>query len=105
MQVIEKPWGHEEIWGDLRNKYLGKTLHINMKNRLSLQYHEKKEETFLILYGEVHMQLNGEERVCLPGDVINIEAGVRHAFSSPNGSVIEEISSTHFKRLLLSFVS
>ena len=61
------------------------------------QYHEKKEETFLILYGEVHMQLNGEKRVCLPGDVINIEAGVRHAFSSPNGSVIEEISSTHYK--------
>jgi len=61
------------------------------------QYHEKKEETFLILYGEVHMKLNGEERVCLRGDIINIEAGVRHAFSSPNGSVIEEISSTHYK--------
>jgi sialic acid synthase SpsE/mannose-6-phosphate isomerase-like protein (cupin superfamily) len=61
------------------------------------QYHEKKEETFLVLYGDVHMLLNGEKRICYPGDVINIEAGVRHAFSSPNGSIIEEISSTHFK--------
>ena len=61
------------------------------------QYHEKKEETFHVLYGEVHLYLNGEKKVCVPGDVINVEPGVRHAFSSPNGSVIEEISSTHFK--------
>ena len=44
MRTVEKPWGKEEIWGNLPGKYLGKTLHINMKNRLSLQYHEKKEE-------------------------------------------------------------
>jgi len=29
--------------------------------------------------------------------VINVEPGVRHAFVSPTGSVIEEISSTHYK--------
>jgi len=61
------------------------------------QYHETKEETFHVLYGEVHLYLNGEKRICLPGDVVNIEPGVRHAFFSPEGSVIEEISSTHFK--------
>jgi quercetin dioxygenase-like cupin family protein len=48
------------------------------------------------LHGEVHLQLDGDSRVCRPGDVITIEPGVRHAFSSPGGSVIEEISSTHF---------
>jgi sialic acid synthase SpsE/mannose-6-phosphate isomerase-like protein (cupin superfamily) len=61
------------------------------------QYHKMKEETFLVLHGEVHLFLNGEKRVCNPGDVVNIEPGVRHAFVSPTGSVIEEISSTHHK--------
>jgi mannose-6-phosphate isomerase-like protein (cupin superfamily) len=61
------------------------------------QYHKMKEETFHVLHGEVHLFLNGEKRVCRPGDVVNIEPGVRHAFVSPTGSVIEEISSTHHK--------
>lgn len=61
------------------------------------QYHLKKEETFHVLFGEVHLYLNGKMQICLPGDVVNIEPGVRHAFTSPRGSIIEEISSTHFK--------
>jgi sialic acid synthase SpsE/mannose-6-phosphate isomerase-like protein (cupin superfamily) len=61
------------------------------------QYHQQKEETFHVLAGEVHISLNGEEQVCRPGDVVTIEPGVRHAFFSPQGSVIEEISTTHFK--------
>jgi D-lyxose ketol-isomerase len=61
------------------------------------QYHNKKEETFHVLHGEVHISLNGEKRVCFPGEVVNVEPGVRHAFVSPTGSVIEEISSTHYK--------
>jgi sialic acid synthase SpsE/mannose-6-phosphate isomerase-like protein (cupin superfamily) len=61
------------------------------------QYHKKKEETFHVLFGELHIFLNGVKKTCKPGDVINIEPGVRHAFVSPTGAVIEEISSTHFK--------
>lgn len=61
------------------------------------QYHKQKEETFHILYGEVTLELNGQPRICTPGDVITIEPGTRHAFSSHSGAVIEEISSTHFK--------
>ncbi len=60
------------------------------------QYHLQKEETFHILFGEIHLKLNGALRVCRPGDVINIEPGVRHEFFSPTGAVFEEISSTHF---------
>lgn len=59
------------------------------------QYHRKKEETFHVLFGEVHLTLDGKSRICNPGDVITIEAGVKHAFVSLTGSVIEEISSTH----------
>lgn len=61
------------------------------------QYHLQKEETFHVLHGEVHLRLNGELKICKPGEVVTVETGVRHAFTSPTGAVMEEISSTHFK--------
>jgi sialic acid synthase SpsE/D-lyxose ketol-isomerase len=61
------------------------------------QYHKQKEETFHVLYGDIHLELDGKPRICKPGDVVTIDPGVRHFFCSTNGAVIEEISSTHFK--------
>jgi len=61
------------------------------------QFHKLKEETFHVLYGEVELTLDGKTRICRSGDVVNVEPGVRHAFVSPTGAVLEEISSTHFK--------
>lgn len=61
------------------------------------QYHMKKEETFHVLFGEVDITLNGEKKSCKPGDVVNIEPTVKHAFRTTSGCIIEEISSTHFK--------
>lgn len=62
------------------------------------QYHEQKEETFHVLYGEVELILDGVSNILRPGDVLTVEPGVRHAFTSQTGSVIEEISTTHFKQ-------
>jgi sialic acid synthase SpsE/D-lyxose ketol-isomerase len=60
------------------------------------QYHKQKEETFHILYGDLTLLLDGQSRQCKPGDVITIEPGTCHAFSSHAGAVIEELSTTHF---------
>lgn len=59
------------------------------------QYHEKKEETFHIIYGEIMLELDGVPMVCRPGDVVTIEPGVRHTFRTESGAVIEEISTKH----------
>ena len=61
------------------------------------QYHHVKEETFHVLYGDMDLALDGQTQECGPGDVITVEREVRHAFSSKNGTILEEISSTHFK--------
>lgn len=60
------------------------------------QYHQKKEETFHVLHGDVLINLDGEEKQTRAGDIVTIERGKKHIFSSKNGAVIEEISSTHF---------
>jgi sialic acid synthase SpsE/mannose-6-phosphate isomerase-like protein (cupin superfamily) len=59
------------------------------------QFHKNKEETFHIVHGEVDISLNGCTENYKKGDVINVEPGVRHAWVSRTGAIIEEISSTH----------
>ena len=60
------------------------------------QYHKQKEETFHILHGQVDMILDGQAQRHGPGSVVTIDKGVKHAFSSRDGAVLEEISSTHW---------
>jgi mannose-6-phosphate isomerase len=49
---IEKPWGHELIWAET-DRYVGKILHVKAGHALSLQYHERKDETIHLLSGEM----------------------------------------------------
>jgi len=61
------------------------------------QFHKTKEETFVVLYGQVSLTLDDKTIECSLGDVITVHAGKMHSFSSETGAVIEEISSTHYQ--------
>ena len=49
---VEKPWGYELIWARTE-RYVGKILHIEPGHVLSLQYHNRKDETIHVLKGEI----------------------------------------------------
>lgn len=49
---VEKPWGYELHWVPESRPYMGKLLHINKGARLSLQYHDKKQESWFIINGK-----------------------------------------------------
>ena len=51
-RIVEKPWGHERIWAETE-QYVGKILHINAGEALSLQYHQVKDETIHLFTGEM----------------------------------------------------
>jgi len=59
--------------------------------------HKLKEETFLVLHGDITIDLAGKKQECGPGDLLVVERGVAHSFSSRGGMIMEEISSTHHK--------
>lgn len=61
------------------------------------QYHKQKEETFVMLHGDLALWLDGAETRVSVGDVITVPRGTLHKFFSREGCVFEEISSTHFK--------
>ena len=56
MRRVEKPWGYEIIWAET-DRYVGKILHITAGQKLSRQYHVKKDETFLIQAGEMDLEI------------------------------------------------
>jgi mannose-6-phosphate isomerase len=56
MRRVDKPWGHELIWAEA-GSYVGKILHIKAGQKLSRQYHNKKEETFLVQTGEMDLEI------------------------------------------------
>lgn len=58
---VSKPWGHETIWAHT-DRYVGKILHVNAGEKLSVQYHEKKDETVYLLSGEMRYWVQ------MPGD-------------------------------------
>ncbi len=49
---IDKPWGYE-IWYAWTDQYVGKVIHVKAGARLSLQYHEHKDETSYLLHGRM----------------------------------------------------
>jgi len=57
--------------------------------------HKRKEETFNILYGDISINLDGVEKLYHAGDIIVVEREKKHSFGSPNGAILEEISTTH----------
>lgn len=61
-----------------------------------MHYHKLKEETFIILWGELISDLDGRERVMKPGDTLTIPPGVWHSFKTDTGCVFEEISTTAY---------
>jgi mannose-6-phosphate isomerase len=51
VKKVKKPWGYELHWVFEDKPYLGKLLHINKGARLSLQYHDQKQESWFIVNG------------------------------------------------------
>ncbi|MCR5030682.1 MAG: N-acetylneuraminate synthase family protein [Selenomonadaceae bacterium] len=79
----------------VNREYCKKILIVMPGQNHPCHYHKEKEETFVILHGELFIVMDGEEKKLSKGDVITVERGARHSFSSKNGCVFEEISTTH----------
>lgn len=94
---VDKPWGYELIWAHT-DRYVGKVLHINAGEALSLQYHENKDETIHVLRGEVEFQVGGpdgplEDVAMREGMSIRIKPGTRHRMTAVTDCDLLEAST------------
>jgi mannose-6-phosphate isomerase-like protein (cupin superfamily) len=58
---IEKPWGWERHWTPADLPFMGKVLHINAGSRLSLQVHDQKCESWLLINGRARVMWDDSE--------------------------------------------
>jgi len=82
---VPKPWGYELIFART-DRYVGKILHIEPGHVLSLQYHNKKDESIYVLAGEIILRIQqGEtliERQLRQGAAFHIRPKVVHQFEA-----------------------
>ena len=94
---VDKPWGYEVRWA-ITDRYLGKIIHVDKGCKLSLQYHERKDESLLVLRGELDLVLeddSGELRThrLVAGESARIHTGRRHRFIAAEDVDLVEVSS------------
>ncbi|MEO8910502.1 MAG: cupin domain-containing protein [Gemmatimonadaceae bacterium] len=95
--TVSKPWGHETIWA-VTDRYVGKILHINAGHELSVQYHNKKDETVYLLSGQIVYRVRSDadllEDVQLkPGESFRITAGTVHQMVALTDCDVLEVST------------
>ena len=90
----EKPWGHELLWSHT-DHYAGKIIHIEAGKRLSLQYHDDKHESILVIRGTLLLHLGRGDGARVDemheGDSADIPAGTVHRFEAPAASSVDLI--------------
>lgn len=96
-RIVDKPWGHEEIFADT-DRYVGKILFIRKGEALSLQYHERKEETLRVLEGTVLFIVGDgvdalESHELSMGAVFHVPPGCLHRMAAVTDCQLLEVST------------
>jgi mannose-6-phosphate isomerase len=93
----EKPWGFELLFA-LTPKYAGKLIFVKKGHRLSLQYHEKKDETMYLYQGKVLLEIEDDGKMVsktfLPGQSLRIPPHTRHRLKAIEDTTLFEVSTT-----------
>jgi mannose-6-phosphate isomerase len=98
---IDKPWGYELIWAEAE-EYVGKVLFVRAGQALSLQYHEQKDESWLVQDGRASLELGqvgGELTTVeiIAGDAFRYRPGTVHRVTAIEDTTILEVSTPHLE--------
>ena len=96
---VEKPWGYELIWAEAE-AYVGKLLFVRAGQALSLQYHEQKDESWLVESGRASLELGevgGDLQTgeIVAGDAFRYRPGTVHRGTAIEDTMILEVSTPH----------
>jgi mannose-6-phosphate isomerase len=93
----DKPWGYELLFART-DKYAGKILFVKKGHRLSLQFHNLKDETIYVYKGKIHLQFGGVDdnlvdSVLTNGDSVRVEPLSRHRIKALEDTTLLEVST------------
>ena len=91
MKTVDKPWG-QEIWFAQTEKYVGKLIYVKRGERLSLQLHNEKDETLLVLQGLAKITV-GEDAHVINADSVRVAPKTVHRIEAITDVLIVEVST------------
>ena len=93
---VEKPWGYELHWAKTE-RYVGKVLHIEAGHALSLQYHNRKDETIYLYSGRMLFEIERDGALVRtelrPGDAIHVTPKTVHRMTAIEDCDVLEVST------------
>jgi mannose-6-phosphate isomerase len=95
---VEKPWGYELVWAETE-RYVGKILFIKAGESLSLQFHNVKDESWLVQHGRAKLELGSagdavlNEEVIATGATFRFRPGTVHRVTALEDTTIVEVST------------
>lgn len=92
-QIIDKPWGSETILTEADLPYTGKILEIKSGCRFSLQYHDQKIETLVLLSGQATIILDDTQSEMSPFTPYTIKPPTKHRIIAQTDTKVLEIST------------
>lgn len=101
---VDKPWGYELIWAHT-DAYVGKILHVEAGESLSLQYHEVKDETLYVHTGRIRLEVGSspdrlETRIVEAGDGFHLPPGTVHRMEAVETTDLLEVSTPELDDLV-----
>jgi len=95
---VEKPWGWELVWAEA-DAYAGKLLFVRAGESLSLQYHEAKDESWLVQEGRARLELGGvgdelETIEITAGEAFRFRPRTVHRVTAIEDTLLVEVSTT-----------
>ncbi len=98
---VDKPWGYELIWADT-DLYVGKILHVNAGEALSVQMHRIKDETLHLLRGRIRLRAGSSvdelDEVDLDvGESFRVRPGTVHMIEAVTDADVLEASTPHLE--------
>jgi mannose-6-phosphate isomerase-like protein (cupin superfamily) len=94
----DKPWGYELLWANC-DRYVGKLLFVRAGHALSKQFHNVKDESWLVQEGRAKVELGSagdavlSEEVVGAGACFRFRAGTVHRVTALEDTTIVEVST------------
>lgn len=92
-EKIIKPWGYELIFTPPESPVVGKIEHIMAGRRCSYQYHDKKQETLILIKGKAKLIIEGKEFEMEPNHGYFVRSLIKHRFCAITDCDIVESST------------
>lgn len=94
---VDKPWGYEIVLTESNLPYCAKIIFIKSNRQISLQYHDKKQETITLFSGQAELIIGSDKNNLqhidmLPQNGYTVNSGTIHRIKTSQESIFFEAS-------------